>query len=286
MDEFGQFLQAVEINPTELCNLQCTFCPRAHGYPNQNLHMSIETAKTIRQQLEDIKFAGKIYIAGRGEPTLTKNFPEILRVFLESSPRYEVTVTTNGKRIDDCEEFYGHPNLQIKYDLYATDVKEQERVYKKYGDVPNLKINKKPDWGLLYNDLPSGVGEFKQLKRESQGNLQGLTNRGGFLGETGYEITDASCVKVLTIIYINWNGEYNLCCDDWEPISLSNIWEESIADYVENNLILNKYREQLICQNSREDLHACSNCNRNSPVKNEDKEKVNFIFKMREMTDD
>ena len=59
MDYFN-FIDVVEINPTELCNLQCSFCPRAHGYPNQNLHMSLDTAREIRNQLNDSKYSKKV----------------------------------------------------------------------------------------------------------------------------------------------------------------------------------------------------------------------------------
>ena len=39
-------LTTVEINPTELCNRRCSFCPRSDPsvYPNRSLHMSIQTA--------------------------------------------------------------------------------------------------------------------------------------------------------------------------------------------------------------------------------------------------
>ena len=102
---YFNFVKYIEINPTELCNLQCSFCPRAHGYPNQNLHMSLDTAREIKNQLDNLHFKGKVIFAGRGEPTLTKNFDEILDIFLENEPNYRVQVTTNGKKIDDLKSF-------------------------------------------------------------------------------------------------------------------------------------------------------------------------------------
>ena len=44
----------IDINPTELCNRTCEFCPRFDPkiYPNQNLHMDIDIANKIREELE------------------------------------------------------------------------------------------------------------------------------------------------------------------------------------------------------------------------------------------
>ena len=47
----------LEINPTELCNRLCTFCPRVEPdeYPNQNLNMSVDLAKKIANELNELK---------------------------------------------------------------------------------------------------------------------------------------------------------------------------------------------------------------------------------------
>ena len=69
----------IEINITELCNRECSFCPRAHGYPNLNLNMSVETA--VRIQNQAMGFVDTIHIVGRGEPLLHPNFLNIVSIF-------------------------------------------------------------------------------------------------------------------------------------------------------------------------------------------------------------
>ena len=46
-------LAAIEINPTELCNRKCSFCPRhdSNLYPNRNLHIEINTIQNLNTQL-------------------------------------------------------------------------------------------------------------------------------------------------------------------------------------------------------------------------------------------
>ena len=76
-------LATVEINPTELCNRTCSFCPRSDPevYPNRKLHMTIELADTLSEQLHKANFTGDIHITGWGEPLLNPDILEIISKF-------------------------------------------------------------------------------------------------------------------------------------------------------------------------------------------------------------
>ena len=292
--EYLDYIRVVEINPTELCNLKCTFCPRAHGYPNQNLHMSVETAVEIRRQLEDINFSGKIALIGRGEPTLCKNIKEIVSVFSEGQPAWGLRLTTNGKKIDSLEEFFNTKKIFFTYDIYTTDVDEQNAIVEKYKDVTNVRTALKPDTGLAYNEVrktgrkSSKVMEHRERlwhegKYAGSGSLLGFTNRAGALGETSFDFPDKGCAKLVHQIYIDWNGNYNLCCDDWNPLVLGNIYEESIGKFISSNETLHHYRKSHFCENKREGLPACQTCNRVSPVIPEIKENIKQMIMMDEL---
>ena len=47
LKEWGPIPSWIDLNPTELCNRKCIFCPRVDEdeYPNQALHISLETVK-------------------------------------------------------------------------------------------------------------------------------------------------------------------------------------------------------------------------------------------------
>ena len=81
----------IEINPTELCNRRCSFCPRSSTYPNQNLNLSIDDAFIIKQRLNEIDFNGRLHFTGQGEPTLNKKLFQIAKIF-----DYEKRIVTNG----------------------------------------------------------------------------------------------------------------------------------------------------------------------------------------------
>jgi MoaA/NifB/PqqE/SkfB family radical SAM enzyme len=277
---YFNFVKYIEINPTELCNLQCSFCPRAHGYPNQNLHMSLDTAREIKNQLDNLHFKGKVIFAGRGEPTLTKNFDEILDIFLENAPNYRVQVTTNGKKIDALKKFFNDARVRFSYDIYTPDESEANCIIKKYNEYSNIRLIRKPDYGLNFDQFTKGNG----VRRGLTGSKEGMTNRGGFLGENTFdEFEDNTCAKLVYNMYIDWNGNYNLCCDDWNPLILGNIFEENIEEFINYNENLNGYRKKHFCENSREGLPACQTCNRRSPVTGDNREDYMNLIRMNEM---
>ena len=51
----GPLFCKLEINPTELCNRTCSFCPRGQGYPNKNEHISLEVIDKIFKDLKELK---------------------------------------------------------------------------------------------------------------------------------------------------------------------------------------------------------------------------------------
>ena len=85
-------INSVEINPTELCNLQCEFCPRSSGYPNLNYHMSHETIDKVVYELDRLAShkdasAIDVVITGRGEPALCKTLRYMLEQMIELQER-------------------------------------------------------------------------------------------------------------------------------------------------------------------------------------------------------
>ena len=86
----------IELNINEICNRKCPFCPRVNPkiYPNQNIHMDIETVKNIAQQLQDLNFTGIVNISGTGEPLLTKYIVDIVKEF--GDREIHIEIVTNG----------------------------------------------------------------------------------------------------------------------------------------------------------------------------------------------
>ena len=246
--------------------------------------MSLDTAREIRNQLDNLNYSKKVIFAGRGEPTLTKDFDKIIEIFLKDNPEYQVQITTNGKRIDVLKKFWNDPNFIVHYDLYTTDEAEAVRIQDAYKEYKNFKFSWKPDTGLNFDELPIIKSTWR---KKSTSSREGMTNRAGILGENTFdEFEDNTCSKLVYNMYIDWNGNYNLCCDDWNPLILGNIFEENIEEFINYNENLNGYRKKHFCENSREGLPACQTCNRRAPVTGDDREDYMNLIKMNEMIND
>ena len=85
----------LDINPTELCNRKCVFCPRADAatYPNQKLHMPMSLVEKMAAELADLNYHGTIVLSGFGEPMLHPELTELVSAFGDD---IRVEMVTNG----------------------------------------------------------------------------------------------------------------------------------------------------------------------------------------------
>ena len=93
---------------TYRCNLNCHFCfqsrERREAYPD----MSIEDVQLIEKNFSNsFIYKPRIHLFG-GEPTINKDFPEIVKYL--GGKGYRMSMTTNGVGIHDCIE----PLLAVK----------------------------------------------------------------------------------------------------------------------------------------------------------------------------
>ena len=76
------------------------------------------------------------------------------------------------------------------------------------------------------------------------------------------DITDLRynyCDKIFDWLYVDWQGNYNLCCNDWDPVVvLGNVHETSLLEHDRNNPELQEYRMYLRTGNRV--LTPCDKC--------------------------
>jgi organic radical activating enzyme len=253
-------MTSVELNITELCNMKCVFCPRAVGYENQNLHMSMETVDLIISQLDQIPNLKNIYFAGRSEPTLHNNFNELAQKFIEyrdnHRPNLKLLLTTNGARVVRYHNTTSQFN-QIAVSIYDEEKERKASIKEKYKNWPNVVIHdkrtrKKPPsdgiWFTFNNRAGSVITQFTHHHTQ----------------DFYHPKLRLMCEKPFDVLYISWNGDYNLCCNDWEDIQvLGNIYSESIFEYTNYNERLLEY--QIMLAKGSRNISPCSNCNRKIP---------------------
>lgn len=240
-------LSLVEVNPTELCNRTCSFCPRSNPniYPNLNLNMSLETASILSDQLYSSNFDGEIAIIGFGEPTLNKKILDIIKLF---SNRFFTSMVSNGDKFlsgkIQMEEVIESGLSSLIVDCYdgLEHYKKIEKLLAPYSDKINLKIRNTFDDGS--SDL------FSE---------HNFNNRGGILG--GVKSLQRPCNLPMYKVVVDWNGDVILCCNDWarKEKGLGSILSEDFSKLWTSERF-NNIRKELINGN-RNEIPACSGCN-------------------------
>jgi hypothetical protein len=194
-------LTVVEVNPTELCNRTCSFCPRVDPdvYPNQNLHMTRETLTAVVDNLHSHNYQGRIVFSGMGEPTLNKDILNHIKI--ARGKIKDIQMYTNGDKIlnDEwytLEEFIDAGLTSIFIDVY--DSKEQHQQWEQ-------KIRK------LKHVVPI------HLSAKYNFPIKIFTNRAGTVKTEGIpqNVLQLPCFLPHTKAFIDWDGSLLLCCNDW-----------------------------------------------------------------------
>lgn len=242
-------LSTIEINPTELCNRTCSFCPRSDSevYPNRNLNMTVDTAEVLKEQLLSAEYQGDIHITGYGEPLLN---PDILELVEILSRDFHTELITNGDRL--LKGNITHRQLKSRgLDLLIVDC------YDGLDHVQSMTELLK-DCQISYR-----IRDHHDDGTEKLIELYNFNNRGGIFSPK--EIF-RPCWLPFYKAFVDWNGDVGLCCNDWsrkqEPfgnindLTFDQIWmSEKFID------VRNKLEKGL-----RKDLPACKNCDTNGTM--------------------
>lgn len=241
-------LQSITLNPTELCNRTCHFCPRHDPkiYPNQNLHMSEETAIRLASQLKSIDYKNKVIWSGNGEPLLNKNILNLIKIIHDSNPQLRVhEVNTNGDKL----------NAAVIDDLYFAGINHiMVSVYD--GEESFEKFIK-----LFENYDPNQYTLRKSYYHNL--DLTDFTNRAGTTQvNSQVKFNTNKCYLPFYKLFMDWNGDILLCCEDWRKITKDvlklNINTHSIKE-IWLSKVFNEYRNRL--QHGDRSLSPCNRCN-------------------------
>ena len=100
-DTFGRKFPYIRLSITDVCNYKCTYC-LPQGYKktpgDTRSFMSAEELSRLAKALSELGVC-KIRLTG-GEPTVRKDFFNILKDMKQNSKISKVTMTTNGYRLD------------------------------------------------------------------------------------------------------------------------------------------------------------------------------------------
>ena len=104
-DSFGRKFPYIRLSITDVCNFKCDYC-LPDGYKvNKNDNRSFITVNEIKRLAKALSQLGvsKIRLTG-GEPTIRKDFFEILNILKKKSGIKKVVITTNGYKLESLAD--------------------------------------------------------------------------------------------------------------------------------------------------------------------------------------
>lgn len=261
----------VEIEPTEGCNLGCSFCGlrgiREKG-TGPHFFMTTETAKRIASQIAEAGWNSKIVFAGHGEPTLNPDFFEIVSIFRQILPNNLMHVITNGKGIVDLGEDDILPAVKLLEELKISTLildnyspkgdwsKIVDKIESEY-DVEMYKGN-----GSFFNQKKNFHVKVYPLQLDKNAKIRNLDNHCGAAAPLDFTFNKKKCAKPFRELFMRYSGDVALCCDDFRG-------EYPIASIHETDIVSlwNHERFQaarVMLYNGDRRFHPCNGCNQTS----------------------
>ena len=100
-DSFGRKFPYIRLSISDVCNFKCGYC-LPDGYKidksDNRSFLNIEEIRRLAKALSELGVS-KIRLTG-GEPTVRKDFFEIIKIIKKNSGIKKTVMTTNGYRLD------------------------------------------------------------------------------------------------------------------------------------------------------------------------------------------
>jgi len=241
----------IDMNPTELCNRKCEFCPRKDSdvYPNQNLNMDIALAEKIANELKGYEYKGGVIFSGSSEPILHNRIIDIISIF---GKEIHTELVTNGDKLtEDLVRNLFNAGLDIIL-VSMYDGPQQIEYFRELFRKAGLQ-----DEQYVLRDRWYSIKEDYGLK---------LTNRAGTVTDGNQQKVegDMPCFYMHYCLQIDWNGDVLVCVQDFnKKIKFGNIYAQSLWD-IWTSQNITKYRKVL--GKGHRVVHPCNSCNVNGTL--------------------
>ena len=217
-DKFGRKFPYIRLSITDVCNFKCGYC-LPNGYQkdksDNRKFLSSEEIERLAKGLSELGVS-KIRLTG-GEPTVRKDFFDIVKILKNKSGIKKTVVTTNGYRLDQIAEKLvdsGIDGINISIDSLNRDtfktitghdrlpeiLKGIEKLQKL--NFKNIKIN-----AVLLNGINSTKKDFKDWSNFIKFNE--ITFRYIELMQTGDSIEYFKKYHISSKIFTDYLNENN-----------------------------------------------------------------------------
>lgn len=275
-DEYPPCLQ---IEPTSICNFRCVMCfqiDQSFSHKS-NGFMGLMSMDIFKKTIDEI--AGKIEavtFASRGEPTLHKNFVDMLN-YCEGK-FLALKMNTNASRLNEnlIHSILSSDLQTIVFSIDARDKIEYEKI-RVGGNFEKVQKNLE-----LFNDIRTKhysredkIVRISGVKINQKQNVEDMKNKWGDLvdsvafvnytpWENSYENNinniKTPCPELWLRMFVWHDGKVNPCDYDYKSeLSKWNMKDNTITDIWTSNEY-NEYRTAHL-QEKRKTLSPCNRCN-------------------------
>lgn len=122
-DSFGRKFHYLRMSVTDVCNFKCSYClPDGYRPDGKPKFLSLNEIENLVSAFSQVG-TQKIRITG-GEPTLRKDFTDIIRVVADNPRIHTIATTTNGYRLEKhAKEWFDAGLRRINVSVDSLDPK-------------------------------------------------------------------------------------------------------------------------------------------------------------------
>lgn len=230
----------MQIEPTEGCNLGCSFCG-LHGMREKGTKpwnfMTVETAERIASEVARVGWNCKFVFAMHGEPTLNPAFIDIVATFRKHLPKAVFHMYSNGYAMNHAEDteayldaLFGAGMNDILVDCYTANG-DWNFVEKIDVDKYNV-VTLEPGVPYYYPKQGRRICLLPPIAHDDTNKMtRRLANHCGAAFPLDDSFNNKRCTFPFRELDVRWNGQVCLCCDDFRgEYPIANIHDMPIED--------------------------------------------------------
>ena len=268
------------IEPVSSCNLKCPFCFQIDKSFTRKPFMGVmkfDLFKKICDEADQIG-VGAVTLASRGEPTMHKEFIDMLKYLSSKKNIYEIKINTNGTFLNEniCNSIFENDVTQIiiSSDHYLKNEYERLRVGSNFEKVVE---NVDRLFFIRKNFYPKSITEIRVSGIDNDKNLNRAEFEKFWIKRSdhvtaGYpldrwdtynniehpEINDP-CYNLWQRMYVWYDGKVNPCDADYKSyLSYGDATTDSLKNIWMSNKI-SELRKAHLC-NERKNFNPCNKC--------------------------